>query len=39
MKKLEGLNNLEAAAALLDELVLQPEFREFLTLPAYERLG
>ena len=38
MAKLAGLKNLEAAAELLDELVLQPEFREFLTLPAYERL-
>jgi malate synthase len=27
------------AAELLDQLVLTPEFTEFLTLPAYERLG
>lgn len=37
--KLQGLPRLEEAALLLDELVLQKEFREFLTLPAYERLG
>jgi hypothetical protein len=29
---------LEAAAALLDELVSAKEFPEFLTLKAYERL-
>lgn len=39
MAKLAGLKNLEQAAQLLDELVLQSEFKEFLTLPAYERLG
>jgi malate synthase len=39
MAKLAGMKNLEAAAQLLDELVLQPDFVEFLTLPAYERLG
>jgi malate synthase len=38
MAKLAGMKHLEAAASLLDELVLQPEFYEFLTLPAYERL-
>lgn len=37
--KLAGLKNLEAAADLLDALVLQPEFKEFLTLPAYEQLS
>ncbi|MDX2004620.1 MAG: malate synthase A [Meiothermus sp.] len=39
MAKLAGMKNLEAAAKLLDDLVLQPEFKEFLTLPAYEQLG
>lgn len=38
MDKLKGLPNLEAAAQLLDDLVLQPDFKEFLTLGAYERL-
>jgi len=37
--KLAGMKNLEVAAQFLDELVLQPDFKEFLTLPAYERLG
>ena len=30
--------NYERAASLLDDLILQPEFTEFLTLPAYEAL-
>jgi malate synthase len=30
---------LQEAAELLDRLVLEDEFREFLTLPGYERLG
>lgn len=38
MSKLSGLKNLEAASGLLDSLVLQSEFKEFLTLPAYEML-
>ncbi len=38
MQKLSGLKNLEEAAKLLDSLVLQSEFSEFLTLPAYEQL-
>jgi malate synthase len=38
MEKLNGLENLEAASTLLDSLVLQSEFKEFLTLPAYEQL-
>jgi malate synthase len=36
--KLGGGGRLPEAAELLDQLVLAPEFREFLTLPAYERL-
>lgn len=39
LAKLAGSKDLEAAAQLLDELVLQPDFQEFLTLPAYERLN
>ena len=39
ISKLAGMKNLDTAAQLLDELVLQPDFKEFLTLPAYERLG
>jgi malate synthase len=39
MAKLTGLPNLETAADLLDSLVLQTEFREFLTLPAYAQLA
>jgi malate synthase len=38
MSKLSGLKNLEEASSLLDSLVLQGEFKEFLTLPAYEML-
>jgi malate synthase len=38
MSKLSGLKNLERASELLDSLVLQSEFKEFLTLPAYEML-
>jgi malate synthase len=38
MQKLAGLKNLDEAAKLLDSLVLQSEFGEFLTLPAYELL-
>jgi malate synthase len=38
MQKLAGLKNLDDAAKLLDSLVLQKEFSEFLTLPAYEML-
>ena len=38
MTKLAGLKNLERASELLDSLVLQSEFKEFLTLPAYEIL-
>ncbi len=38
MQKLVGLKNLDEAAKLLDSLVLQKEFSEFLTLPAYELL-
>jgi malate synthase len=38
MSKLSGLENLERASELLDSLVLQSEFKEFLTLPAYEML-
>jgi malate synthase len=34
-----GGGNLGSAAAILDELVLADDFVEFLTLPAYERLG
>lgn len=37
--RLAGLPNLETAATLLDSLVLQTEFREFLTLPAYAQLA
>ncbi|MBF6594402.1 MAG: malate synthase A [Thermaceae bacterium] len=37
--KLGNLPHLAQATELLDSLVLQPEFREFLTLPAYERLA
>jgi malate synthase len=33
-----GVGRLSDAAGLLDELVLDDEFVEFLTLPAYERL-
>jgi len=36
---LAGLAHLEAAAALLDELVLAERIPEFFTLRAYERLG
>jgi malate synthase len=39
IEKLKGLENLEAASTLLDSLVLQSEFKEFLTLPAYEQLA
>jgi len=39
LAKLAGMKNLEEATQLLDELVLQPEFKDFLTLPAYDRLG
>jgi malate synthase len=39
MLKLNELVNLAAAAKLLDTLVLQPDFEEFLTLAAYEQLG
>jgi malate synthase len=38
MQKLSGLKNLEEASRLLDSLVLQKEFSEFLTLPAYDLL-
>jgi malate synthase len=38
MQKLSGLKNLEEASRLLDSLVLQKEFSEFLTLPAYDML-
>jgi malate synthase len=38
MKKLGDLKNLGEAAKLLDSLVLQSEFSEFLTLPAYDML-
>jgi malate synthase len=38
MSKLSGLKNLEKASELLDSLVLQSDFKEFLTLPAYEML-
>jgi malate synthase len=38
MEKLSGLKNLRDAAKLLDSLVLQSDFSEFLTLPAYELL-
>lgn len=38
MHKLAGLKNLEEASKLLDTLVLQNEFSEFLTLPAYNLL-
>ncbi|MCL6526809.1 MAG: malate synthase A [Thermaceae bacterium] len=37
--KLGGLPRLQEAADLLDSLVLQPQFEEFLTLPAYTYLG
>ncbi|GEM87199.1 malate synthase A [Meiothermus granaticius] len=37
--KLGGLPRLQEAADLLDSLVLQPQFEEFLTLPAYTHLG
>ncbi len=36
---LGDLPNLEPAARLLHELVTDDEFEEFLTLPAYDRLG
>jgi malate synthase len=32
-------SRLSEAARLMDDLVLQPEFTEFLTLPGYERLA
>jgi malate synthase len=38
VQKLSGLKNLEEASSLLDSLVLQKEFSEFLTLPAYDML-
>jgi malate synthase len=38
LTKLKGLKNLEAASKLLDQLVLEPQFKEFLTLPAYAQL-
>jgi malate synthase len=38
LTKLGGLNNLQEASGLLDALVLQEEFSEFLTLPAYDLL-
>ncbi len=38
MQKLSGLKNLDEAAKLLDLLVLQKEFSEFLTVPAYDLL-
>jgi malate synthase len=38
ISKLAGLKNLEEASGLLDTLVLQDEFSEFLTLPAYDLL-
>ncbi len=38
LSKLAGLKNLEAASELMDTLVLQKDFKEFLTLPAYARL-
>ena len=38
IQKLSGLKNLTEAEGLLDSLVLQKEFSEFLTLPAYEKL-
>jgi malate synthase len=33
-----GVSRFQEAAELLDRLVLQDEFKEFLTLPGYERL-
>lgn len=39
LAKLGDLPHLKEATALLDSLVLQPEFKEFLTLPAYEQLS
>jgi malate synthase len=36
--KLSGAH-LAEAAQILDDLVTQSDFAEFLTLPAYEKLG
>ncbi|MGL4611583.1 MAG: malate synthase A [Trueperaceae bacterium] len=38
MQKLIGLKNLEEASSLLNLLVLQEDFSEFLTVPAYDKL-